>query len=213
MPQPVTTTNKVMLRSFWHVALLFCGILGPLIFLIVYFTFGDISPDFDMLRQPIGDLELMSYGWIQSVNFVIYGLFTCAFGIGLYKELQSGFGLYTLPATQICLGLSAILLGIFIHEPAHTYISFLSAAPLVISFLLFARRFAIDPGWKGWAVYGNLCALASVLFMFLYWYTNKHNFAYAGIFEHMIIITRMVWLAVFVLELLNGRRLAAVPKG
>src|SRR5260370_26868348 len=97
MDQPDIKVDEVIPRTFWHTAVLLCGIIGPVLFVIVYFTFGDIAPDYDMLRQPIGGLELIDYGWIQSLNFIVFGLSIAAFGIGLRIELRSGFGVNALP--------------------------------------------------------------------------------------------------------------------
>jgi hypothetical membrane protein len=212
MDQPGTDANEVALRPFWQTALLFCGILGPVFFLTVYFIFGNISPDFDMMRQPIGNLELLKYGWIQSANFIVYGLFTCAFAVGLRNELQSGFGVNLLPLFHVFTALGMVLLGIFIHEPVHTYASVSSFVPLIISFILFACRFAGDQRWKGWATYTLLCAILMALLIGVYWYTAQRNNEYAGVFEHLVVFIRMIWLVTFVLKLLWGNRLTPLSR-
>jgi hypothetical protein len=210
MDQPPAPGNTVVLRNFWHAALLTCGLIGPLIFLVVYFTFGQVSPDFDMLRQPIGRLELVDYGWIQSANFIVFGLFTCAFAIGLRIELHRGFGVTLIPLFHILTALGMIALGLFIHEPVHTYASIFLTVSLFATFMLFAFRFAHDPRWKGWAFYSRLCALAIILLSVSYWYAHHIDSPYSGIFEHLLIITRLVWMTVFILKLLGGQRLTAI---
>ncbi|HTD40352.1 MAG TPA: DUF998 domain-containing protein [Mucilaginibacter sp.] len=210
MTQPDKIINQEVLRPVGQTALLSCGILGPLIFLIVYFTFGSVSPDFDMMRQPIGRLELMDYGWIQSANFIVYGLFTCAFAVGLRNELQSGPGVILLPLLQVFAASGMIMLGIFIHEPVHTYVSIFLTVSLVAGFWLFARRFAGNPQWKRWVVSTNLCAFSMIMLSVLYWYAHHVDSPIAGIFEHLLIAVRMVWLVVFILKLLWGSSLAEV---
>ena len=202
-------TNEIRLRSFWHAAFLTCGLIGPLIFLMVYFTFGEVSPDFDMLRQPIGRLELMDYGWIQSANFIVFGLFTIAFATGLRMELQSGFGVNLLPMLHVLTALGMVLLGIYIHEPAHTYASLFLLISLVGNFLLFARRFADDPRWRRWSWYTLSCAFAIVALSVLYWHFHHIDNPYAGVFEHLIIMIRLVWFSFFILRLLWGQSLSA----
>src|SRR3978361_1367245 len=141
MNNPEIVNKPVLLRPFWQTALIFCGILGPLFFLIVYFTFGSISPDFDMLRQPLGDLQLINYGWIQSANFILLGIFMFAYAVGLRMELQSGFGHNAIPAAHCCTALGAIMLGIFVKEPVHTYATAFVATSIIVSLFLFAGRF------------------------------------------------------------------------
>jgi hypothetical protein len=203
-----TVSYPLLLRPLWHISLLFCGILGPVIFFVVYFIFGSISPDFDMLRQPIGRLELLHYGWIQSLNFIVYGLFTVAFALGLRAELQSGLGVTLLPLLHVFIAASMILLGLFIHEPVHTYISIFSTVTIVAGFWLFARRFAGNPQWKHWDTCTNLCGFMVMLFSFLYWYTCNTGSHYAGLFEHAIVATRTIWLGTFILKLIGGSTLA-----
>lgn len=207
MDQPSARGNIVVLRNFWHVALLTCGLIGPLTFLVIYLIFGQASPDFDMLRQPIGRLELVDYGWIQSANFIVFGFFTCAFAVGLRMELQSGFGVNLLPLCHVFTALGMIALGFFIHEPAHTYASIFLTISLFANFILFASRFAGDPRWKGWAIYSRLCALAVIVLSVCYWYAHHIDSPYAAVFEQLLVVIRLVWMTVFILKLLGGQRL------
>lgn len=208
MDEPTTPGNNLILRDFWHAALLACGLIGPLIFLVIYFIFGIISPDFDMLRQPIGRLELLNYGWIQSFNFVIFGVFTCLFAFGLRIELQSGFAVNLLPLFHVVAGFGTILLGLYIHEPIHGYVSIILAFSLISGFLLFACRFVNDIRWKNWALPSLLCAVFILVLSMLYWYASWYSSPYAAIFEHVIVVVRLIWLTAFILKLLGGQRLA-----
>jgi len=201
--------NTIVLRNFWHVALLACGLIGPLTFLVIYLIFGEVSPDFDMLRQPIGRLELVDYGWIQSANFIVFGLFTCAFAIGLRIELRRGFGVNLLPLCHVLTALGMIALGLFIHEPVHTYASIFLTVSLFANFILFALRFAGDPRWKGWAFYSRLCAFAIIILSVLYWYAHHIDSPYAAVFEQLLVVIRLVWMTIFILKLLGGQRLTA----
>lgn len=212
MTEPDKIINREVFRPVGQTALLSCGILGPLIFLIVYFIFGSVSPDFDMLRQPLGRLELVDYGWIQSANFIVYGLFTCAFALGLRDELQSGPSLIKLPLLQVLTAVAMILLGIYIHEPVHTYASVFLSATLVAGFLLFAHRFANNPQWKGWVVPTNLCAFGIIMLSVLYWYANDIDSPIAGVFEQLLIAIRMIWLVAFILKLLWGSSMTELEK-
>lgn len=202
-----TVAPGVISRPNWHTALLFCGILGPVFFLIVYFVFGDISPDFDMLKQPIGHLQLLNYGWIQSLNFAIFSGFTCLFAIGLHIELQNGRFSITLPLIHFAIAAGLVLLAIFPVEPTHTYASVAFFVPLTISFWIFALRFKNDPEWKGWTMYSNLCGLTITMLLWCFYYAIKIDSPYAGVFEHLIWLVRMVWLVAFTLNLLWGKGL------
>ncbi len=190
-----------------HILLMCWGVVGSILFNIIYFTFGAITPNYDEMRQPIGRLELLSHGWVQSANFIILGLFIFIFAVGLRKELAGGFGETALPLAHFITAFSVILMGIFINEPMHTYVSFISFFSILASFLLFARRFSTDPRWGEWAAFTNICAILMLGLMGIFWYTDDNEGAYAGVFERMLEITRLVWSVIFMLKLLDGRRL------
>jgi len=117
-----------------------------------------------------------------------------------------------LPLSHLVTAFGIILMGIFIHEPAHTYVSMFSFFSILISFLLFARRFSGDPRWEDWTAFTNICAILMLVLMAIFWYTDDNEGAYAGVFERMLEITRLVWSVVFMLKLIDGRRLAVVSK-
>jgi hypothetical membrane protein len=208
MDQPDTTANESVPRTFWHTTLLCCGIIGSLLFNVIYFSFGAITPYYDMMRQPIGDLQLIRHGWIQSANCIVVGLFICAFAVGLRKELASGFGSISIPLLHILTAFGLILTGIFIHPPVHALVSIFTLASLVISFLLFARRFAGDARWKGWATYSIVTIVLMLVLLFAFLNAQSRNGPYAGVFERLIVVVRLVWSILFILKLLSGRRLA-----
>src|SRR5882757_7750585 len=118
MRQPDTLADILIDRSNTHTFLLCCGVAGSLLFTFIYFAYGAIAPDYNMVRQPIGDLELLSDGWIQSANDIVFGLFNLAFAEGLRREMVNGFGTTLIPMSLGSASLGFILLGIFIHNPA-----------------------------------------------------------------------------------------------
>jgi hypothetical membrane protein len=208
MYQHETVADVAAPKTTMHTYLLCCGLIGSILFNITYFTFGAIAPGYDMMRQPIGDLELINHGWIQSVNFIVFGLAICAFAAGLRKELAGGFGATLIPLFQVFIALGVILAGIFIHEPIHTTASIIAFVSMLISFLLLARRFAGDPRWKGWTTYTILTVVLMILLFVIFCYAKSRDGAYAGIFERLVVVTRLVWSIIFIIRLLDGRKLA-----
>ncbi|HEY4197136.1 MAG TPA: DUF998 domain-containing protein [Mucilaginibacter sp.] len=208
MDEPVITASEVVPRTLWHNALLWCGFLGSILFNVVYFTFGAMAVQYNMMRQPIGDLELIRFGWIQSANFIMLGLATGALAIAFRKELQGGFGKTLIPLFYGLTAVGAITMGLIVNEPMHTYISILTFVTLPISFLLFSGRFSGDPRWRGWAIYTNMATFLMLLFFLIFWFARINERPYAGIYERLIIVVRLLWIVVFVLKLFGGRKLA-----
>jgi Protein of unknown function (DUF998) len=194
-------------RSRFHTFLLCCGITGSALFSIVNFTFAAVSPNYDIARQSIGDLELVSYGWVQSTNFVVVGLFMSAFAWGLRKELVNGPGAVLLPLLQSILGLIFILLGIFTHDPVHTSLSFVLFVAIMASFFLFTRRFSVDAGWQGWPFYTIISSILMMVLLMFYVLSRIHHGAYTGLFERGLLLTRVIWTLFFTVKLVAGVRL------
>ena len=58
------------------------AIAGPL-FVVTVLVQGAIRADYDPLRHPGSSLALGEFGWIQDVNFIVAGVLTLAFAVGL----------------------------------------------------------------------------------------------------------------------------------
>ncbi len=193
-----------------HTFLLYFGIIASLLFNVVYFSFGSVSPHYDMMRQPISDLELQPYGWIQSVNFFVFGLSAWAFGIVMRTELHGVVVTVMIPFLHAVTGFGLMLAGVFTHDPVHSAVLLIAFVAMLIRFVLFAIYFADKPQWKGWTTYTILSVVLMILFAWRFIYADHYNFPYAGVFERLVIVTRLVWFVLFTLKLLDGRRLDPV---
>lgn len=201
--QPSTSSAP---RPRVHTFLLCCGIIGALLFGLVNFSFSVVNADYIIVRQPIGDLELLPHGWIQSVDFILFGLFSWAFAIGLRKELNGGFGAALIPITQELVALGLILAGIFARNPMHVVASIVMFTFMTSSCFLFALRFKGDQRWKGWTAYSIITGLLMIVFLVLFVYAKAHQ-GYAGLFERFAMITRGAWLFFFAVRAVAGIRL------
>ena len=65
------------------------GIIGPALFTAAFlvqevFRRGEYDP----LAEPISALEAGPNGWIQQINFVVFGLLTIAFAVALHRGMR-----------------------------------------------------------------------------------------------------------------------------
>lgn len=201
----------VVSRTFRDNFLLSFGLIGPLLFWIVNFLFGIATVDYDHISQSISDLQLAPNGWIQSANFVVYGLCTVIFATGLRKELVVGRAAAGLPLMLILNGVGLILSGFIARDPVHTYTRLLSLIALVISFYFYALRFKGDPRWKGWAIYAiiNIAVVFIALVLFIH---TKNSGGYPGIFERVVVFVRTAWAIIFTIRLLTFAGLEPLDK-
>ena len=208
MSEPDTGAQLLTLRTNLQTALLCSGIIGAVLFTTVYFCFGVISPNYEIMRESISRLQVQPYGWIQSVNFILSGVLILAFAIALRNELAGGFGSVLIPLLQALTGLGSIALGLLHDAELQVYTGWIIFLSLVVSFLLLSRRFMANPQWRGWAAYTILCILLMVALCAVLNYSIAHNSNYSGVFERLIVVTRLVWLFFFTARLLGGRSLA-----
>lgn len=84
MTTALSTQPSRLTRAGW------AGLIGPVLFTLTWvaqelFRIGEYSP----MREPVSALAAGPNGWIQSVNFAVFGFLTIAFGVGLYRVTRS----------------------------------------------------------------------------------------------------------------------------
>jgi hypothetical protein len=210
MIEPDASNSLLSQRTNLQTVLLCSGVTGGVLFSTVYFCFGIISPNYYMIHESISRLQLQPYGWIQSANYIISGLLICAFAIGLRKELVRGFSSILVPFFYLLTGLGSIILGVCLNHQVQLYTAGIIFLSLVISFLLLIHRFFANPQWHGWTTYTIFAVLLMIVLSVLFIYSANYKGSLAGVFERLIIITRLVWIFFFTARLLGGRSLAPI---
>src|SRR3569833_516513 len=185
MQQSITNETHSRINSF----LLYCGIIGAILFGLINFAFAAVNTDYIIGRQPIGDLELLKHGWIQSADFILFGLFTWAFAIGLHREITSGFGSSLIPLSQEAAALGLIIAGVFTHDPIHEVSGIVIFTSMTAGFFLFAYRFRQDVQWRGLVGYTLISGILMIVFLVLFAYARTGHGNYAGLYERAAMMT------------------------
>jgi len=73
---------------------------------------------FDLRRQPLSMLSLGEYGWIQVTNFIVAGVLSVLFAIGVARCLSDGPGSTWAPRLLALFGAGLVIGGIFTADPA-----------------------------------------------------------------------------------------------
>src|SRR4051794_6741199 len=113
--------------------LLTCGAIAGPLFTIGYLVEGATRPNYNPLRYPVSSLALGDSGWTQSTSFIVTGLLTLAFAIGVRRALQPRGGSRWGP---LLIGVYAIGLlgaGLFLTDPLSGYPPGTPAQPLEYS--------------------------------------------------------------------------------
>ena len=165
--------------------LLACGAVSDLLFVLVFLVEGVTRARYDPLRHPVSSLTLGDWGWVQSANFIVAGLLTLAFAVGLRLALRPEKGSTWGPLLVGVWAVSLLGAGVFPTDPVsgypsgtpdvspyswhgalHDLFSLPGFVALGAACLVFCRRFAAR-GEVEWAIYsavtGVVFAVAFVL--------------------------------------------------
>jgi hypothetical membrane protein len=163
-------------------ALLACGAIASPLFVVVALLQMLIREGFDLSRHPLSLLSLGDLGWIQITNFVVAGLLSVAFAVGLRRVLQPGRGETWAPLLVGLYGIGLIAGGVFVTDPAsdfppgapggsteqlswhgalHAVAPPLAFMALIVACFVLARRFAAlrQRGWAGYCLATGLALL------------------------------------------------------
>jgi len=213
--------NRLLLR---------CGAIGPLLFVVVFLIEGATRPDYNAWRTTISTLSLGNRGWIQIVNFCLFGLLTLCFAIGLRRVLRTGPGSAWGPILLFIVGLGLITAGPFVTDPIlgyppglpsngpasphgtiHNIASLIVFIALPAACFVMGRRFARDPAWRGWALYS--IATGVLVLVFVAWFfasvgaathAPEGGAAPAGLLERLFSIIGCCWLSLLALRLMSA---------
>src|ERR1051325_5284255 len=93
------------------------GIAGPLVFFTVVILEGAHRRGYDPLRDTISELSLGPRGWIQTANFLVFGVLFLVFAYGVKTGL-GGFGAARIGGLLLfVIGLGVLGCGLF--RPEH----------------------------------------------------------------------------------------------
>src|SRR5260370_6809603 len=72
--------------------LLYAGVIGPLLFIVVFIVEGLTRPGYSAWRHYVSQLATGDGGWVQVVNFLVCGSLMVAFAIGLRHAFRVSRG-------------------------------------------------------------------------------------------------------------------------
>ena len=149
------------------------GIVGPLLFTATFLlqeTFRRAS--YDPLAEPVSALEVGPAGWVQQVNFVIFGVLTIVHAIGQHAGMRPTRAGVLGPALLGLTGVGALVsaafplfddaAGVTQIPPGHLLggLMFFLISPLAL--IALSARMRHDPTWQSLAPYTFVSGLVLV---------------------------------------------------
>src|SRR5215218_3711674 len=89
------------------------GIAGPIVFVVVVAVQSLLHPDYSQVKLPISALAAWPGGWLQSVNFIVFGLLMISFAIGLHLGIGPSRAGVVGPALLVVSGVGLMIAGFF----------------------------------------------------------------------------------------------------
>lgn len=208
--------------------LLYAGIVGPLLFIVVFLVEGATRPGYSAWHHFVSQLATGDGGWMQVVNFLVCGTLVLAFAAGLRQALRGTRGAVGAPALLALFALDLLVAGIFTTDPAlgypvgaaqvHTTHGMIHGLAGLAAFTLLpaaaftmAWHFAAEPGARRWTVY-SLSVGVVIVAMFIASTTvstmdatGTWPNAPTGFFQRIAIITGWTWIALVAWHQLRAR--------
>ncbi len=208
---------------------LWAGTIGPALFLLTFTLEGWLRPGYQARSMFVSELALGPRGWIQSINFVIFGVLFLVFTRGVFRKFNSGKASRAGPVLLAIIGVSFLVSGFFTMDPVatppdrmtwhgtlHGLFGALVFSLSPISCFVFLRRFRVDPQWRWlqrWTVIAGTMIVASVVVMAAGLTKapaapNAFN-AWNGAFQRAALIPYLLWTFAFAYGLQRSLRTPA----
>jgi hypothetical protein len=209
-------------RQRW---LLACG-FAPLMFLVVILVQDALRPGYDGINRWGSELSNGNWGWVQIANFVVTGLLTIAFAVGVRKALRDGPGSKAIPWLTGVLGSGLIVAGVFVTDPdpgfplgstppaeptVHSWIHNLNLFPtwavLTAAILCTAYRATLHREGLGWILFAVAAGILTPVTMYVaarHFDMDTMTGAGHGLWQRISQATGFGWYAVFATRLLRA---------
>ncbi len=97
--------------------LLYAGVVGPLLFIVVFLIEGFTRPGYSQWRHYVSQLATGPGGWVQVANFLVCGALVLTYAMGL----RGATGSIAAPILQGMFGVGLLVAGVFSTDPALGY--------------------------------------------------------------------------------------------
>jgi len=210
-----TTVNRLQLASW-------AGIIGTTLFVAIFTLEGWYRPGYEPLKMYVSALSLGSRGWIQILNFIVFGVLLLVFSRGVAVEFPDGKASRGGPVILTIIAICYLLSGPFVMDPANTpqnQMTFhgtlhgifggIVFSLMPISFFVFLRRFREDPKWQflqWWTLgLGITSALGAILLTIATKPPGTQSVFndWLGLIQRTAIVPFMIWIFIFALGFLR----------
>ena len=199
------------LQSPLTLALVSCGGIGAFLFTVTYLIEGFTQPGYDAWAQAISALSLGPNGWVQRMNFIIFGVLLLLASAGWYRLLMPGRSAIVFSLLQGIGGLGLMSVGVFASGTLHIFLAYMLIYALAIGCLALAPRFWTALHWRGWAAYSIITGILIIISWAMFIQGTDGHIAgltpIAGLIERLSAGGHALWLCLLTLTLMVQHRI------
>ena len=199
-----------------------CGLLAPILVIVLSSVAGSLRPSFDPVAQFGSELGVGNdaAAVLSNASFVIFGLLILAFTIGLHMGIGEGHGSLIGPAWLGVYGLASIMAGIIHCDPGcpllnqapslsqsiHDTLFIIIEVAIILAPAVLSSRLRKDSLWRRYGSFSFATGLASLLLFIIFEFGvqfSNYLSSWRGAMELVTVLPIIVWTEVMAIRLLR----------
>lgn len=208
-------------RSYFIRPFTLAGVIGSILFVLVFTILGLLRPGYSPINQVVSDLGIGQDAWILNTNLVVFGLLSMLFAIGFYQAMRKSIGGKRLRVSTFLLllaGAGAVNDGFFtefnptdpiaaLHDALHNIGFLVAFGSLIVALFIIGLQLRKDHAWRGYAWYTILTSLVTLLLIILPFTFPYYGAELGGLNERMLLVEALAWPVVTGYRLFTFERL------
>ncbi len=206
-------------RETWNRSprlLTLAGVIGPMLFVLVFTVDGFFRPDYSAMRDVVSNLGVGANAWIQNLNFALCGVLLVAFAIGFSQQMRTVISRRWLIASTLLLVLAGAGVAnacffatdipgyptVTLHGMVHDLSFLVIFTSLMITFLLVGWQLCKTPTWRRYGWYSVISSLVTLGLLVVDFYVSDHVPQIAGLVVRILVIEAFSWYVIMGCRLL-----------
>ena len=196
MNDNVSNTRK---QQFYAI----CGIIAPIIFWIMVIVESILRPGYSQYYNFVSDLGVGHLAILQNINFIVFGILTIIFALGLRNGLPTPQGRSLKAAVWfvILFALGVLLAGVFpesfLSANPHNIVSATAFVAIIAAQLLMWQglKNRDKTVWGRYATYSFISGLLSLILVIFLKVAILYGF-YPGLSQRVFLIVSWAWIGI-----------------
>lgn len=197
-----------------QIILAICGIVGPILYVLVVITLGTLEPDYSHLSQTMSVLGAADARYniiMNTAGFSLLGLLFIAFSAGLDHSIADGRFSKIGPTLIALSGISLIMIGIFpcdldsvdmtTGSKIHSTFVAVAILAMILSLIAISPRLWGDDRWRSYVAYTIWTMLMMLIVAVIYGFGGFES--WEGALQRILMAFPLIWMEVMAIRILH----------